>query len=188
MSFCGQEFKDSDLQKYSHSAIVGTKAMSSAELIEQLTIFRKLLLRSENNRINFENDSLSDEDCYNLTGISKSQFEKLCSILTLRNKTRVGILLTKLRTGLSNNILKTLFEIDKSSCISKIVKNVREAMMTQFVPQYMGFDHITRGEVIRIHTTIFARELLASGDSNTAILLLDGTSTVFFGRIVDADD
>lgn len=51
----GKELKDSDLQKCSHGAIVGTKAMSSAELIEQLSNFPKLLLRSENNRINFEN-------------------------------------------------------------------------------------------------------------------------------------
>lgn len=58
--FIGRELKDSDLQEYSDRAIVGTKPMSSAELIEQLqlTNFRKLLLRSENNRINFENDSL----------------------------------------------------------------------------------------------------------------------------------
>lgn len=53
--FVGKELKDSDLQKCSHRAIVGTKAMSSAELIEQLSNFPKLLLRSENNRINFEN-------------------------------------------------------------------------------------------------------------------------------------
>lgn len=48
-------------------------------------------------------------------------------------------------------------------------------MMTQFVPQYMGFDHITQGEVIRNHTMIFALELLASRDSDTAILLPDDT-------------
>lgn len=46
-------------------------------------------------------------------------------------------------------------------------------MITQFVQQYIGFDHITRGEVIRNHTTIIARELLLSGDSNTTILLID---------------
>lgn len=42
-----------------------------------------------NNRINFENDSLKDEDCYNnLKRIFKSQFEKLCSVLFLRKKTQ----------------------------------------------------------------------------------------------------
>lgn len=84
----------------------------------------------------------------------------MCSILTLRSKTysmitRIGILLTKLRTGLSNNILKTLFSIYKSSYIFKIIKGVREAMMTQVVPRYMGFDHITRDDVIENHTTVF---------------------------------
>lgn len=73
----GKELKDFDLSKYSHKAIVGKKAMSSAELIEQLTNFRKILLIYENNRVTFGNNSLSDEDCYNLTGISKSQFEKI---------------------------------------------------------------------------------------------------------------
>ena len=47
--------------------------------------------------------------------------------------------------------------------------------MKDFVPKYMGFDHITREAVIENHTTVFARELLASGDDNTAILLIDGT-------------
>lgn len=47
----------------------------------------------------------------------------------VRVKTRVEILLTKLRTDLSKNILKiNLFSILKTS-----------AMMTQFVPRYMVF-------------------------------------------------
>lgn len=75
--FVGKDLKDSDLYKHSFREIVGTKSLSSAELIEQLRNFRKLFLRCENNRINFENDSLSDDNCCNLTG--KSQSEKLCS-------------------------------------------------------------------------------------------------------------
>ena len=47
--------------------------------------------------------------------------------------------------------------------------------MKDFVPKYMGFDHMTREAVIENHTTGFAREILASGDDNTAILLIDGT-------------
>ena len=44
--------------------------------------------------------------------------------------------------------------------------------MKDFVPKYMGFDHMTREAVIENQTTGFAREILASGDDNTAILLI----------------
>lgn len=41
--FVGNDLNDSDLQKYFHRAIVGTKAMSPAELIEQLTNLKMIL-------------------------------------------------------------------------------------------------------------------------------------------------
>lgn len=44
--------------------------MLPTELIEHL-LEAFSLLRSENNIIIFEKDSLSDEDCFNLTGVSK---------------------------------------------------------------------------------------------------------------------
>lgn len=82
----------------------------------------------------------------------------------VRVKTRVEILLTKLRTDLSKNILKiNLFSILKTS-----------AMMTQFVPRYMVFFyHITWDDLLENHTTVFVVELLASGDLK--IFLLEGT-------------
>ena len=90
-------------------------------------------------------------------------------------RTTIGVLLTKLRTGLSSCLLKTMFNVKCNNYICKIVRRAREALMKDFVPKYMGFDHITREAVIENHTTVFARELLASGDDNTAILLIDGT-------------
>lgn len=47
--------------------------------------------------------------------------------------------------------------------------------MQHFVPKCIGFDHISRDDVISKHTSTFARELLACGSNNTAILLIDGT-------------
>lgn len=55
--FVGNDLNDSDLQKYFHRAIVGTKAMSR---------------RADRTSYKLENDSLSDEDCYNFTGLFKS--------------------------------------------------------------------------------------------------------------------
>ncbi|XP_062613816.1 uncharacterized protein LOC134275563 [Saccostrea cucullata] len=160
---------------------MGTKKLSSGELSDYLSQCRELLLKSESTRVDFDNESLNDEDYMNLTGINKQDFEALCSqIHGLRQKkyskkTVIGILLTKLRTGLSSTVLKTIFNIKKSKCVCQIVKRARTVLMDQFVPKYMGLNHITRDEIISKHTTIFARELLASGDDDTAILLVDGT-------------
>ena len=127
--------------------------MSSAEITNYLSTCRELLLRTERKGIDFDcSNSLDDEEYYNLTGISKIQFQTLCSSITSLRKnapryslrTKLGLFLTKLRTGLSSNILKTLFGINRRSSISKIVKTVREALLKDFVPHYMGFDHITQ--------------------------------------------
>ena len=156
--------------------------VSSSLLTETLKKCRELLSKSENKRLDFDNSiSLSDDDYFNLTGISKDQFDYICSMINgLRNskysvRTTIGVLLTKLRTGLSSCLLKTMFNVKCNNYICKIVRRAREALMKDFVPKYMGFDHITREAVIENHTTVFARELLASGDDNTAILLIDGT-------------
>lgn len=49
--------------------------------------------------------------------------------------------------------------------------------MDQFVPKYMGLSLITREEIIAKHTTLFIINniLFASGDEDTAILLVDRT-------------
>ena len=72
---------------------------------------RELLSKSENKRLNFDNSiSLSDDDYFNLTGVSIDQFDYIYSmIIGLRNskysvRTAIGVLLTKLRTGLSSSI------------------------------------------------------------------------------------
>lgn len=86
-----------------------------------------------------------------------------------------ALLLTKLRTGLFTSILRTLFNVKSKRYLSRIVKRAREALVTDFVPKYLGFENISREDIIENHTTVFARELLASGSKATAILLLVGT-------------
>lgn len=47
--------------------------------------------------------------------------------------------------------------------------------MTDFVPKYLSFENISRDDIIENHTAVFQRGLLASGNNDTAILLLNGT-------------
>lgn len=93
---------------------------ATVELLQQT---RDFALRNENTRLNFDNpNSMDNEDYYNLTGLTKDQFEELLSYLkdvdiraskTRSARTCIAILLTKLRCGMSNHLLGTLFGLQK---------------------------------------------------------------------------
>lgn len=93
---------------------------ATVELLQQT---RDFAIRNENTRLNFDNpNSMDNEDYYNLTGLTKDQFEELLSYLkdvdiraskTRSARTCIAILLTKLRCGMSNHLLGTLFGLQK---------------------------------------------------------------------------
>ena len=141
----------------------------------------RAVCKSSRGAIDF-NKSMSDTDCYNLTGLHRNQFDDLVSTCTSLRSSRVrscrqamGIFLTKMRTGLSNTILSTLFQLASRKTVSRIIHSVRLALLKDFVPEHLGFDHISREEITDHHTTTLAREILAGGDHNIAILVMDGT-------------
>ena len=123
------------------------------------TMLNEMRTRCKTNAsgIDFENAAaLSDEDYYNLTGITKDQFSSLATSLTsLRYtsnrsvRTCLALLLVKLRTGNSLNILSSMFQIkDKGvsmfqikdkGVISKAIKSAREALMKDSVPKNLHF-------------------------------------------------
>jgi hypothetical protein len=127
--------------------------------------------------------TMSDIDCYNLTGISKLNFEHLIELLADSNiknssnrsfRNAVGLFLTKLRLGLSNKVLTTIFQFSNAKAVSRTITTVRQAMLTNFVPHYLGFNHISRQEVIHKHSSPLATQLL-SDKPNTVVLVIDGT-------------
>jgi hypothetical protein len=127
--------------------------------------------------------TMSEVDCYNLTGISKLNFEHLIQLLgdsninyssnrSLRNA--VGLFLTKLRLGVSNKVLTTIFQFSNSKAVSRTLTAVRQAMLLNFVPHYLGFDHVSRQDVINKHSSPLAQRLL-SEKPDTVVLVIDGT-------------
>ena len=149
---------------------------------EFLDKVRQLAITSTMKRMSFENlEIYSDTDMNNLTGLTREQFQDLHCILKdqLRGTpvrttaTTTGIFLLKLKSGLSNSLLSTLFGISKSS-IRRAVQTVRKLMMKHFVPQNLGFQHISRKDIIDNHTRTLAQSLLADS-KDQAILVLDGT-------------
>lgn len=124
-----------------------------------------------------------DDDEYRiLTGISRREFHDIVSSVTSINSTRnrskrtcIAILLMKLRSALSNKLLAVLFHMTKFQ-VRRAIVSARTSLMRDFVPHNLGFNHITREEVIQNHTRQLARNLMTEDvTSNPAILVLDGT-------------
>lgn len=124
--------------------------------------------------------ALQDSDYQNLTGLSRDQFHELTSYIhSLRNnnnrsiKTCVAVFLTKLRTGLPNSLLSSIFGLSETQ-VQRIIPSVKEELMDTFVPKHLGFQHISHQEFCDKHTTPVARTLFTKAEDE-AVLLLDGT-------------
>lgn len=126
---------------------------------------------------------LTSDNYYILTGLSRQDFDTLCSCLpaaSLRNtqcrtaSTAVACLLMKLRLGVSFQVLATLFSFPDKRTVARVFHSARKALVAHFVPRFLGFEHISRKQVIESHTRPLATELL-SDRSGRVILILDGT-------------
>ena len=115
--------------------------------------------------------------------VTKHQFSQISSRLSsLRNssvrsvESCLGIyriLLVKLRTGLPNSILSTLFSLTKSQ-IHRSIHSAKNAMMSNYVPHHLGFSHNDHETFVREHNTPLAKTLFTSNEKS-AVLVLDGT-------------
>ena len=125
-------------------------------------------------------NSLTDQDYQRLTDITKSQFDTVLRYLCSLNhsgvrsvRTVLTILLVRLRTALPSSILSVLFAIRKRT-INTIIASVRRGLSRSFVPAFLGFNHITRQEIIDKHMTVFSKTLFG-GSQDIAITVADGT-------------
>ncbi|XP_052706742.1 uncharacterized protein LOC128182176 [Crassostrea angulata] len=77
-------------------------------------------------------------------------------------------------TGLRKCDFDDLLLHVQSADIRRAVSSIRQVLSNKFVPNHLGFKHITRDAVISEHTRPLAKELF-SPTINQAILVLDGT-------------
>ena len=59
--------------------------------------------------------------------------------------------------------------------VAEIVRTARVAMMKDFVPMNLGFNHTSRESIVDNHTTDISKQLFTDPISDTVILVLDGT-------------
>ncbi|CAC5424087.1 unnamed protein product [Mytilus coruscus] len=91
-------------------------------LLEIMNKMRKKIRESTSRRLNFDDSNLSEPDYITMTGLSKINFSEVCSTLSkyLKNTpartitTTVAIFLCKLKSGMSNRFLSTIFCVSKS--------------------------------------------------------------------------
>ncbi|CAG2227925.1 unnamed protein product [Mytilus edulis] len=141
----------------------------------------RAIMKMTSSRLNFDIPALMTEENYNdLTGLSKEQFCDLLGYMsTVRSsgvrsvRTCLGVFLTKLRVGLSNKILGTVFGL-KTSQVQRIIHAARRTLMETFVPHTLGFQHISHEDFVTNHTTPVAKQLFTT-DPRQAVIVLDGT-------------
>lgn len=148
-----------------------------------LSQVQDIALRNSKRRIDFDaQNDLSDSDIINRTGLSKTDFNDLILNIQKGNlrdsslrsvRTCIGIFLTKLKSGMSNKLLSTIFNIGKDS-IRRSVSPARKYLIDNFVPSNLGFQHVSREEVINTHTRPLAQSLFGNY-LKPAILVVDGT-------------
>ncbi|XP_033726042.1 uncharacterized protein LOC117315788 [Pecten maximus] len=163
----------------------GSTYFNKTDISSLIANIRAIAVRNERYRIDFDNNhSLTDADYQNLTGITKADFNDLCLLLSsstsircTKNRTSrtcIALLLVKLRTGMSNRLLSTLFNIGKSS-VRRAIMSARQFLSVNFTPRNVGFQHVTRDDVIEHHTRPLAQELFGTMINKPAILVVDGT-------------
>ena len=186
-SRCCPSHLNSNLDSFDPTVLSQLKTMDHSYLnrttiLELLNKLREVALKSSSKRMSFDSlDSYSDEDLLNMTGLSKEQFMDLYQYIQphIRNTpartslTTLGLFLFKMKSGLSNKFLSTLFGISKAS-VRRAIHSVRQVLMLKFVPSNLGFSHVSREDVLHKHTRALAQSLLAENDGQ-AILVLDGT-------------
>ncbi|CAF4568929.1 unnamed protein product [Rotaria socialis] len=158
--------------------------LSSSD-VQLLLSKAQTLFENGKKRFSFDDPrDLNDDEYCLLTSLSRDHFTDFVQITSssiIRPscnrsiRTAVGIFLCKLRLGISNRLLACMFQIADKRTVSRIINSARQAIVKSFVPDNLGFGHVTREDVIGRHTAAIARELMCGGDStDTTIIIIDG--------------
>ena len=95
-------------------------------------------------------------------------------------RTAIGIYLCKIRLGVSNRLLACMFQLPDKRAVSRTIDSAPQAILKDFVPYNLRFEHTIRLDVIDHHTTTIARELMCGDRFNTAIVVIDGTNIYIY--------
>lgn len=172
-----KRFYEEDLnaiQVYSHS---------SSLTISEIALF--LTKTSEQSPISLfdkiKSGDLTKKQLYSFTGLSYAQLKELSDMLTSMRKSdsrdvvqALVIFLFKLRTGESNNIISSIFQIKREQQVSEMCDSIINSFVKDVLPNNFGVNSYTREYLIQNHTSFYAKKLFNIGPDKLA-LVYDGT-------------
>ena len=85
----------------------------------------------------------------------------------------------KLRLDVGHQEPATLFSFPAKRYVSRVIHSTRNALIDHFVPHRLGFNHISRQDVIDLHTCPLATNLLADQAGPCHSDTRDGTYIYF---------
>lgn len=131
-------------------------------------------------RFNFDTMTQLDENDLNFwVGFNYQQFNTILnqtpsiSERSNRPRTVLGIYLCKLRTGETDERLATLFGMSRRTLERKLAI-ARECLQVDFVSRHLGFNHITRNDVLERNLMI-PKGIFGDENNTKTIIICDGT-------------
>ena len=150
--------------------------------VAHFTDMSNILISAVNRRSRFDFElleSLGDNDIFFWTGLTIAQFntvlEETPSLTQTVNRSRtvIGVYLSKLRTGESNERLATLFNMSRRTLERKLAL-ARIHLVSDFVSIHLGMDNISRQNMLQ--KNLFLPKMIYGNEENTkAIVICDGT-------------
>ncbi|CAM4783878.1 unnamed protein product [Rotaria magnacalcarata] len=144
---------------------------------------RQLVKQSKHaGSLDFDDPGALENETYKIiTGFDRNHFNDLLDKLTtMRNsglrsvRMALAIFLAKIRLALSNRVLAWVFRLASKRSVSRICHQVRVALMQDFVPYHVGFQHVSRETILAQHQTTVTTELLTNG-RDQVVLIAGGT-------------
>lgn len=124
---------------------------------------------------------LTEKQIYSFTGLTYDKLQELTSLLVSMRKSHsrdinqaVVIFLFKLRTGASNDLISSIFDIENPIKISDFCESVINSFEKDILPSQFGVKSVVREDLIRKHTSFYAKKLFNLRDDQLA-LIFDGT-------------
>ncbi|KAK0166595.1 hypothetical protein PV327_004088 [Microctonus hyperodae] len=155
---------------------------TSAIDIDELTLFLNTLSNTCNNTLldEVDDNNLSDERIKSLTGFTVEEINTLKnSLVSMRNSENRSInqalfvFLFKLRTGNSNSITASIFNIKYEQYVSEYCESVLDAFQKDVFPNRIGAQACSREDLIANHTSPYVKKL--HGFENLLVLIADGS-------------
>jgi hypothetical protein len=124
--------------------------------------------------------SFGEKICFSYTGFTKDEFTLILNTLKSLNNSparikeqALAIYLFWLESGIQQTLISTIFDLNSRQKVSDYCAQVRISLIKDFVPIYLGSNHLSREEFLQ-KNTIFSKSLFNMTDDLLCIIA-DGT-------------